>query len=601
MRLEFGEKYKSIDRFRPVDLAQFSIMTGKNGSGKTHLLESIKRGSCRIDSVATRDIVLFDLIAFTIENEQECGTRQITEEKRNAWSILKGQIRNPVYNIDVLTNLANKFLTREEKGKIKSIAAAKSKPLMQLEHSDFKDEIIAVKFAQYVDKFHRIFSDSRIKDNPAAKGTCRLAERLDVFIDEINQARFVHDYEATVLKEDFLPAQLGTIFMNYRLNEYIDARPDHGNGDISAPERKPSSTGYGPRYGTTPPWDIINQFFTAYTGGKYSVTFPAPLTSSEIVYGSRTFLPQLRNKEKNIEIDYNSLSSGEKVLFMLALCMFKAESETVFPKLLLLDEVDATLHPSMIKNLLRVVTGVLNKKGTTVVLATHSPTTVSLAPDDCTYLVNPEGEERIVKSSKRDAVAILSEGYMTLDEGLHLLDQISSKQLIVISEGDNAAYIEAAIKLFAPSWADKIEVYDKIRDSSGAGQLRILFTFFSRTEHKTPIVIVWDPDYKDKGHTLTSSNNTHPFVLSPSPTTMAKGGGIESLFPEECFLRGELTRIDRPGHPLESHFDTDQKALFKDRMIKNANREWFSKFKELVDYIVSQLPQGAAVHHDRRG
>lgn len=595
MKLEFGRKYKSIGRFNPVDLEQFSIITGKNGSGKTHLLESIKRGSCRIDSIDTRDIVLFDLIAFTIENEAEYETRKITEEKNNAWSVFGGKNQNTIYNIKILAGLADQYLTKAEKIFIKDLAAHASKPVMQVDATDFMDESLAAKFTEYKDRFHKIFSSDDLKNDLRAENTRRLAEKLDMFIDEIDKSRFVHDYDATVLKEDFLPAQLGSVFMNYRLTEYVDTdERRHGTGP--APEQHGSGQPGG-RTGnkTTPPWEIINQFLAAYTGGRYSVTFPPPLTSRDVAYGSRSFRPQMRNAEKNIEIDYDSLSSGEKVLLMLALCMFKAESESVFPKLLLLDEVDATLHPSMIKNLLRVITGVLNKKGTRVVLATHSPTTVALAPDDCTYLVHPEGEDRIVKSPKNKAVAVLTEGYMTLDEGLHLLDQLTSRQLIVVSEGDNAAYIEAAIRLFAPDDADKIDVYDKIRANSGDGQLRTLFEFFSRARHETPIVVVWDPDYSSKGVKLTPSNNTYPFVLASNQNSRAKRG-IESLFAAACFTNAELSHLDRPNRPVETSFDTDRKAVFRARMTSNPTREQFAGFKDLVEYIVNLLPDHRGVH-----
>lgn len=595
MKLEFDHEYKSIGRFNPVDLEQFSIITGKNGSGKTHLLESIKRGSCKIDSIDAREIVLFDLIAFTIENEQACETRQIAEEKRGAWSAFNGDNQKTTYGINTFVKLANQYFTKEERTSIKSIAAAKSKPILQLNFSDFKDKSLASKFMQYKNEHRRIFSDGRLKNDSRPRNIRRLAEKLDIFIDEINSDRFFHDYEATVLKEDFLPAQLGGVFMNYRLNEHIDKYSDHNEGNDRLPQCEPEQIDGQSRYGTTPPWEIINQFLAAYTGGRYSVTFPPPLTPNDVAYGSRLFRPRVRNAEKNIEIDYDSLSSGEKVLFMLALCMFKAESESVFPKLLLLDEVDATLHPSMIKNLLQVITGVLNKKGTRVVLATHSPTTVALAPAGCTYLVNPEGEDRIVKSPKNEAVAILTEGYMTLDEGLHLLDQLSSRQLIVVSEGDNAAYIEAAIGLFAPDRADKIDVYDKIRANSGDGQLRTLFEFFSRAKHETPIVVVWDPDYRSKGEKLAPSNKTYPFVLASNQDSRAEKG-IESLFAAECFSSAELSHLDRPNHPVETFFDTDQKAAFRARMTAHPNREQFAGFEELVEYIVSLLPDHRGVH-----
>jgi len=57
---------------------------------------------------------------------------------------------------------------------------------------------------------------------------------------------------------------------------------------------------------------------------------------------------------------------------------------------LLLDEVDASLHPSMIKNLLDVIEKIFLKNGCKVILATHSPTTVALAPEESIYEISKQ-------------------------------------------------------------------------------------------------------------------------------------------------------------------------------------------------------------------
>src|SRR6201999_232657 len=76
------------------------------------------------------------------------------------------------------------------------------------------------------------------------------------------------------------------------------------------------------------------------------------------------------------------LSSGEKVLLQLVLWLFTAGKEGVFPKLLILDEPDAHLHPSMTQQFLDVISDVLvSKHGVREIISTHSPSTVALAPD----------------------------------------------------------------------------------------------------------------------------------------------------------------------------------------------------------------------------
>ena len=41
MKLGFKEKYKSIHNFDEINIKDFSVFLGINGSGKTHLLKAL--------------------------------------------------------------------------------------------------------------------------------------------------------------------------------------------------------------------------------------------------------------------------------------------------------------------------------------------------------------------------------------------------------------------------------------------------------------------------------------------------------------------------------------------------------------------------------
>ena len=71
MELKFIKPHKSIQQYKTVNLEDFTILTGYNGSGKSHLLESIKNGSSSIDNVPFSEVILFDYKTFYLENEQE--------------------------------------------------------------------------------------------------------------------------------------------------------------------------------------------------------------------------------------------------------------------------------------------------------------------------------------------------------------------------------------------------------------------------------------------------------------------------------------------------------------------------------------------------
>ncbi|MDT0619452.1 ABC transporter ATP-binding protein, partial [Salinisphaera sp. P385] len=108
-----------------------------------------------------------------------------------------------------------------------------------------------------------------------------------------------------------------------------------------------------------------------------------------------SYEPKLTKLSSEVEMRFQDLSSGEKVLMSFALCLYNAtdaRQEKPFPKLLLLDEVDAPLHPSMVVSLIDTVREVLVEgKGVSVIMTTHSPSTVALAPEEALYEMNSAG------------------------------------------------------------------------------------------------------------------------------------------------------------------------------------------------------------------
>ena len=106
------------------------------------------------------------------------------------------------------------------------------------------------------------------------------------------------------------------------------------------------------------------------------------------------------------------------------------------PRLLLLDEADASLHPSMIQSLLNVTQTILfAEHGVKVILATHSPTTVALAPESALYSLSRMGTPRLRKVSREKALSQLTVGIPTLS--IRVEDR---RQIFVESEKDEARF-----------------------------------------------------------------------------------------------------------------------------------------------------------------
>jgi ABC-type methionine transport system ATPase subunit len=95
----------------------------------------------------------------------------------------------------------------------------------------------------------------------------------------------------------------------------------------------------------------------------------------------------------------------------LAFCLYYAQDRrqlTSYPKVLLFDEIDAPLHPSMSRRLLQVITDVLVRQhGINVILATHSISTVALASEGSVFPIRT-GQPGVHPLTKAAALSILT-------------------------------------------------------------------------------------------------------------------------------------------------------------------------------------------------
>jgi len=184
------------------------------------------------------------------------------------------------------------------------------------------------------------------------------------------------------------------------------------------------------RYGE-PPWDFVNSVLEA-ANLDFRINHPPK-------YDDRPYEPILTDKIRNSQVKFNDLSSGERVLMSFALCLYYAGDRRQivdYPKILLFDEIDAPLHPSMTQSLLSTIQDVLvNHHGIKVILTTHSPSTVALAPEESLYAMYKTDQRRMQKTTKDKALSILTTGVPTLS-----IDYENRRQVFVESHYDVQFY-----------------------------------------------------------------------------------------------------------------------------------------------------------------
>lgn len=143
----------------------------------------------------------------------------------------------------------------------------------------------------------------------------------------------------------------------------------------------------------------------------------------------------------------NALSSGEKTLLWLALTLFNSQYYDQLavktPKLLLLDEPDAFLHPQMVVKMYKVLGAFSESFHSRIFITTHSPTTVALAPERSTYVVS---ENAINPVTKDEGVSELLDGVTQIS-----ISPENRRQIFVESKYDANIYQSIYSKLIHSS------------------------------------------------------------------------------------------------------------------------------------------------------
>ena len=148
------------------------------------------------------------------------------------------------------------------------------------------------------------------------------------------------------------------------------------------------------------------------------------------------FTLMITHKDLKCNVEFTDLSSGEKVLMSLAIYLFKYQFYSLKPKLLILDEPDAHLHPEMAYALISILYDFFVKDlNINVILTTHSPSTIAMVNDDSIFRVSNKDNEFLKKISKDDALKLLTSFIPTLN-----IDYKNHKQVFVESPTDRNYY-----------------------------------------------------------------------------------------------------------------------------------------------------------------
>ncbi|MGB7522078.1 MAG: AAA family ATPase, partial [Spirulinaceae cyanobacterium] len=290
----------------------------------------------------------------------------------------------------------------------------KAKPLfdkIQTLNADFKSNLIRS------NSFHKFLTE-RIENS--GKVLC-----LYMSEEDFHKNYFSPIDSVSAFQQSF--ARLFTAYEKIRVdNEIRELRNKHKGHNVTFISEQDFIKQNG-----NPPWEFVNDIFET-ANLDFRIDKPDG-------YNEKPYQPKLIHRISNNLMDFSDLSSGEKILVSFALCLYYAEDKKQivnYPKVLLLDEIDAPLHPSMTQSILKIIREILvDKHNIKVILTTHSPSTVALSPESSIYVMTKDRDERIKKTSKDEALAVLTAGIPTLS-----IDYDNRRQVFVESKYDTKYY-----------------------------------------------------------------------------------------------------------------------------------------------------------------
>ncbi|WP_292553992.1 AAA family ATPase [Mesorhizobium sp.] len=435
--------YRSITRLPQTTLPNLTVLTGVNGSGKSHLLEAISQGQIAVD-VAPDPRKDVRLVTWASLVPQDVGITNVVQINAHRDYFIS-QVRNfkSQLHSNVLAIVSKYELTQfaSDPWRLFTVSEKECKTLLGDDDdriSSFRSDLKSL--------------ESKINAHIANQTNNQDEIKKVILRDLSNKGmRFVNltrksydDATGGYYGLDIFQHSFGDIFFSY-FEKVKDNRLRKIDEEEGRPSDEPSLSDeeFVAKFGG-PPWDFVNDTLKV---AKLDFRIDRP-----IEYAATEYVPKLTKVSTNTDVSFSSLSSGEKVLMSFAFCLYNSSDRRqniTRPKLLLLDEVDAPLHPSMSKVLLDIIKEMLiEKEKIPVILVTHSPSTVAVSPDESIRLLEPI-TNHILTESKRRAVSSLTAEIPTMS-----IDFSGRRQVFVEDDLDAERY-GLLYQIFAPQIESK--------------------------------------------------------------------------------------------------------------------------------------------------
>ncbi len=555
LQIELSRPYRSIKTLDAVSLPDFAVLIGRNGVGKTQLLKALAEGKATASEIPKDEVEMYDFASFAPGNSTAVtwDAVRFASSAADAYFTALPAGKSPNELARDLYERCTGSLSLPERKEFDNGLECLVRQMPDF--STFPTVKKPAGLAEYTrDITQRVLqpipyaggrthsSDRGCQGNPAV--LVSLAMKLtgkaphEITRADIMQAS---NYEGGTISN-----VISQVFTAYKVDAFLWA---HSEWQMNGGQDQYDALIARYESENPPPWDRLRDALESMreaagepTAFDFWFSDPARVTINYSNFANFQFQTVMTNRTTGASYNLDDLSSGEKVLMTLVLSSFNQLLGRRRPSLLLLDELDAMLHPSMMAALVAVMKELFVEKGTRVLMTSHSPVTVAMVNEDEIFRVTRQGGViRVIPTTRTDAVQDLSEGLATIDTGLRIL-AFDQAAVTILTEGDNALHLKRWAELNFP---DEVRVFEGISSLSSESQLLAYGRFLSRATSNTQFLIVWDCDAADKctrlQHELTPTSQVTAFSFIRRENTIAPKG-IENKY-EEDLLKQFITPL----------------------------------------------------------
>ena len=342
MRIDLNHEYKSIATLKTDELPDFAVLIGRNGAGKTQLLEALKERRAVISGIRVDEIELYDMVSFHSPNTNRANrnANQFAKVTADAYMLPQSDDRPPIQTAAAIFEQSASDIERHSGAQAREdfVRCLRDEVLrlpdftvfaVDNKESTYKKAIYSHVLASLNpgttgSRGGRSSNEpkNRFNGNQAAllSAAMKLTSKLP---HELNRDDIMH---ASHYEGDPISNSISQVFATYKVDQFswahevFDTETEHVS-------RVDLNTKYRSKY--PPPWKTLRKILSemrvaAGDDGLFNFEFSDPeiyeLRWSN--YEQFNFKAQMTNRTTGAQYDLNSLSSGEKVLMALCLASF---------------------------------------------------------------------------------------------------------------------------------------------------------------------------------------------------------------------------------------------------------------------------------------